>query len=170
MHAVSKTTATLGSALFFVIAPLLLGGVVPWWITGWAFRPAFLGVELTRIVGGVLILTGIPGIVNSFARFALEGLGTPAPIAPPQKLVVTGLYRHVRNPIYIALVGVILGQSLLFGDVRLFWYGALFWLYLHIVVVLFEEPTLKETFGVEYETFRANVSRWIPRLTPWRAA
>jgi protein-S-isoprenylcysteine O-methyltransferase Ste14 len=61
-------------------------------------------------------------------------------------------------------------QALLFGDVRLFWYGALFWLHCHIVVVLYEEPTLKRTFGVEYEAFRANVPRWIPRLTPWSAA
>jgi protein-S-isoprenylcysteine O-methyltransferase Ste14 len=170
MHAVSKTTAILGSALFFAIAPLLLAGFVPWWITGWKFRAALLGVELTRVVGGMLIIAGIPGLVSSFARFALEGLGTPAPIAPPQKLVVTGLYRHVRNPIYIAVVGVILGQAILFGDVRLIWYGALFWLYCHIFVVLYEEPTLKRTFGAEYETFRANVPRWIPRLTPWRAA
>src|SRR5262249_41405751 len=102
MHAMSKATAILGSALFFVIAPLLLGGFVPWWITQWAFRPAFFGVELTRVIGGLLIIAGTPAIVNSFARFALEGLGTPAPIAPPQKLVVTGLYRYVRNPIYIA--------------------------------------------------------------------
>jgi protein-S-isoprenylcysteine O-methyltransferase Ste14 len=169
MHAVSKTTAILGSALFFVIAPLLLGGCVPFWITQWQFHPAFFGVELTRVIGGMMVIAGIPGIVSSFARFALEGLGTPAPIAPPQKLVVTGLYRYVRNPIYIALVAVILGQALLFGDVRVFWYGAGFWLYLHIVVVLYEEPTLKQTFGREYETFRANVPRWTPRLTPWRA-
>jgi protein-S-isoprenylcysteine O-methyltransferase Ste14 len=118
----------------------------------------------------MLIIAGIPGLVDSFARFALEGVGTPAPIAPTQKLVVTGLYRHVRNPIYIAVVSVIFGQALLLGDVRLFWYGALLWLFFHIVVVVSEEPTLKRTFGVEYETFRANVPRWIPRLTPWRAA
>ena len=67
--------------------------------------------------------------MDSFARFALEGLGTPAPIAPPQKLVVTGLYRYVRNPIYIAVVAVIFGQALLFGDWRLLWYGALLWLF-----------------------------------------
>ena len=104
----SKTIAVLGSALFFVIAPLMLAGFVPWWVTQWEFRPAFFGVDLTRILGGILIIVGVPGIVDSFARFALEGLGTPAPIAPPQKLVVTSLYRYVRNPIYIAVVAVIL--------------------------------------------------------------
>jgi protein-S-isoprenylcysteine O-methyltransferase Ste14 len=121
----SKAIAVLGSALFFVIAPLVLAGFVPWWVTQWEFRPAFFGVDLTRILGGILIIVGVPGLVDSFARFALEGLGTPAPIAPTQKLVVTGLYRYVRNPIYIAVVAVIFGQALLFGDWRLLWYGAL---------------------------------------------
>ena len=118
----------------------------------------------------MLIIAGVPGLLDSFARFALEGLGTPAPIAPPQKLVVTGLYRYVRNPIYIAVVAVIFGQALLFGDGRLLWYGALLWVSFHVVVVVFEEPALQQTFDTEYESFRTNVPRWIPRLTPWRAA
>ena len=166
----SKAMAVIGSALFFVIAPLVLAGFVPWWVTQWEFRPAFFGVDLTRILGGILIIVGTPGVVDSFARFALEGLGTPAPIAPPQNLVVTGLYRYVRNPIYIALVAVIFGQALLFGDWRLLWYGGLLWLFFHVWVVMIEEPPLRQTFGMEYEIFRSNVPRWIPRLTPWRAA
>lgn len=164
----SKATSVLGSALFFVVAPLVLAGVIPWSVTQWEFRPALLDVDLTRIVGGILVVAGVPGLVDSFARFALEGLGTPAPIAPTQRLVVTGLYRHVRNPIYIAVVAVILGQALLFGDWRLVWYGALLWLGFHLFVVVYEEPTLKESFGAEYEAFRTNVPRWIPRLTAWR--
>ena len=164
----SKAIAVLGSALFFVIAPLVLAGFIPWWVTHWEFRPAFFGVDLTRILGGILIIVGVPGVVDSFARFALEGLGTPAPIAPPQKLVVTGLYRYVRNPIYIAVAAVIFGQALLFGDWRLLWYGALLWLSFHVWVVMIEEPTLKQTFGTQYASFRTHVPRWIPRLTPWR--
>ena len=166
----SKATAVLGSVLFFVIAPFVLAGLIPWWVTQWEFRPSFFGVGLTRVLGAFLIVVGAPGIVDSFARFALEGLGTPAPIAPPQKLVVTGLYRHLRNPIYFALVAVIFGQAFLFGDPRLLWYGALLWLLFHAWVVMIEEPTLKQTFGAEFERFRSNVPRWIPRLTPWRAA
>jgi protein-S-isoprenylcysteine O-methyltransferase Ste14 len=76
----------------------------------------------------------------------------------------------VRNPIYIAVVAVIIGQALLFGDWRLLWYGALLWLSFHVFVVVYEDPTLKQTFGTEYERFRTNVPRWIPRLTPWRTA
>jgi len=167
---VPKAIAILGSALFFVVAPLLLAGFVPWWITRWQFRPAFFGQELTRAIGVMLIIAGVPALIDSFARFALQGVGTPAPIAPTRRLVVTGLYRYVRNPIYVAVVAVILGQALLFGDGRLLWYGALFWLACHVFVVVYEEPTLERTFGAEYAAFRANVPRWMPRLTPWQAA
>ena len=99
----SKAMSILGSVLFFVAAPVVVAGLVPWWIMRWEFQPAFLGFEVTRVIGVMLIIAGIPGLVDSFARFALQGLGTPAPIAPTQNLVVTGLYRYVRNPIYIAL-------------------------------------------------------------------
>ena len=163
-----RLSAVLGSALFFVVAPLVLAGFVPWWITHWEFRPAFFGFELIRAIGLMLIIAGVPGVVDSFARFALQGLGTPAPIAPTQKLVVTGLYRYVRNPIYVGVAAVIFGQALLLGDWRLLWYAALLWLFFHVFVLVYEEPTLKQTFGAQYEDFRANVPRWIPRMTPWR--
>ena len=163
-----KTIAVLGSALFFAVAPSSVAGLVPWWITRWEFRPPFFDLDATRAVGILLIVAGLPGLVDSFARFALQGLGTPAPIAPTQNLVVTGLYRYVRNPIYVALVAVILGQALLFGDWRLFLYGALVFVAFHIFVLAYEEPTLRESYGAEYETYRANVPRWLPRLTPWR--
>ena len=78
----SKITAVLGSALFFVVAPAMLAGVIPWLITHWEFRPPFLAVEATRLAGVAFIVAGVPGLLDSFARFALEGLGTPAPIAP----------------------------------------------------------------------------------------
>ena len=165
-----RVSAVLGSALFFMVAPCVLAGLIPWLMTRWEFRPAFFGLEGARSVGVLLILVGLPGLVDSFARFALQGLGTPAPVAPTKNLVVTGLYRHVRNPIYVAVVAIILGQALLFGDWRLLWYGALLWLGFHLFVVVYEEPTLKQTFGLEYETFRVNVPRWIPRLTPWPPA
>jgi protein-S-isoprenylcysteine O-methyltransferase Ste14 len=169
-RAVRKTIAVLGSALFFAVAPSSVAGLVPWWITRWEFRPPFFDLDATRAVGILLIVAGLPGLVDSFARFALQGLGTPAPIAPTQNLVVTGLYRYVRNPIYVALVAVILGQAVLFGDQRLLGYGAFLWLAFHIFVLAYEEPTLRETYGAEYQEYRTNVPRWIPRLTPWRAA
>ena len=162
------TKAILGSALFFVAVPSVVAGLIPWWITHWEFLPPFLGLQATRAVGIVLILAGLPGLVDSFARFALQGLGTPAPIAPTENLVVTGLYRYVRNPMYVAVVAVILGQAILFGDWRLLVYGGLMWLAFHTFVLTYEEPALAERHGSQYADFRANVPRWIPRLSPWR--
>jgi protein-S-isoprenylcysteine O-methyltransferase Ste14 len=83
--------------------------------------------------------------------------------------VVTGLYRYMCNPMYVAVVAIILGQAVLFGDWRLIVYSALLWVAFHVFVVAFEEPTLAQKFGREYEAFRANVRRWIPRMTPWHA-
>ena len=167
--ATQRAIAALGSAVFFVVAPFTLAGLVPWSITGWQLQPPFLGLELTRGLGAIMILAGVPGLVDAFGRFALQGLGTPAPIAPPRNLVVTGLYRYVRNPIFVAVVAIILGQAMLMGDWRLVVYGALLWLFFHVWVVAIEEPTLEQTFGTEYEAFRAAVPRWIPRVTPWRS-
>jgi len=163
---VQRPAAIFGSALFFLVAPFTLAGLVPWWISHWEFRPPLLGTDLSRILGICLIVVGLPGIVDSFGRFAMQGLGTPAPIAPTQKLVVTGLYRYVRNPMYVAVLSIIVGQALLFGDLRLLGYGAAFWFACHVFVIAYEEPTLARTFGAEYETYRTNVPRWLPRLTP----
>jgi protein-S-isoprenylcysteine O-methyltransferase Ste14 len=164
----ARTVAVLGSAAFFVVAPCTLAGLIPWWITGWQLQPPFLGLELTRGIGAIMILAGVPVLVDAFARFALQGLGTPAPIAPPRNLVVTGLYRYVRNPIFVALIAIILGQAVLMGDWRLIVYGALLWFAFHVQVVAYEEPTLEQTFGIEYKAFRAAVPRWIPRMTAWQ--
>ena len=164
-----RSAAVIGTVIFFLFVPCVLAGVVPWWISRWEFKLSFLGVELMQFVGAALILAGVTGLVDSFARFALQGLGTPAPIAPTQHLVVTGLYRYVRNPIYVAVTAVIFGQAVLFGDWRLFRLRrgllapsstCLSWGY--------EEPTLEGSFGAEYEAFRINVPRWIPRLTAWQ--
>jgi hypothetical protein len=84
-----KVSAVLGSAPFFVVAPCVLAGLIPWWMTRWEFQPTLLGLEVTRAIGVLLILVGLPGLVDSFARFALQGLGTPAPVAPTKNLVVT---------------------------------------------------------------------------------
>jgi protein-S-isoprenylcysteine O-methyltransferase Ste14 len=163
-----RIPAILGSALFFVIAPCTVAGLIPWWISRWQLHPPFFGLPAVRIAGAVLILAGLPVLVDSFARFALEGLGTPAPVFPTKHLVVTGWYRYVRNPMYVAVFSAIIGQALIFGNVTLLEYGALVGLFFHIFVLAYEEPTMRATFGEEYQQFCANVPRWIPRLTPWR--
>jgi len=128
----------------------------------------FLQEEWSRAVGIVLLLLGLVPLVNSFWRFATEGLGTPAPVAPPGHLIVTGFYRHVRNPMYAGLVAIILGQALLFADRNLLWYAAIIWLGCHLFVVCHEEPAMRRSFGEQYQAFRDHVPRWIPRLRGWR--
>jgi protein-S-isoprenylcysteine O-methyltransferase Ste14 len=110
----------------------------------------------------------LPILLDSFARFALQGLGTPAPVMPPKRLVVTGFYRYVRNPMYVAVTALIAGQGLLFGSVTVLEYGAIVWAGFFLFVVVYEEPVLGEQFADEYKRYRANVRRWLPRITPWR--
>ncbi len=162
-----KLGAVLGSAVFLVIAPGTLAGFLPWWITGRGSQIAVLAWPW-RALGWLLVAAGGMVLLDSFTRFALQGLGTPAPVFPTKHLVVTGLYRFVRNPMYVAVVALILGQSLLFGSVSLLWYGCVVWLGFHLFVLLYEEPTLRATYGDEYLEFCSHVRRWIPRVTPWR--
>ena len=164
----SKALAIAGSALFLVIAPGFVAGLVPWWISHWRIEAPFFGTPLFRFIGGLLVVPGIIGLLDSFARFALRGLGTPAPVFPTKHLVVSGLYRHVRNPMYVAVVMTLLGQGLIFGSVALLEYGAVVWLLFHLFVLTYEEPKLRRSFPSDYQSFCAEVPRWIPRLTPWR--
>jgi len=163
-----RAAAVVGSVLFLVVAPGTLVVLVPFWISGWRVAPPLVGFVGFRVLGALLMAAGLPVLLDSFARFALEGLGTPAPIAPPERLVVTGLYRHVRNPIYVAVTSLIVGQALFFGDVRLLEYGLGVWAFFHFWVLGLEEPGLRAKFGAEYLDFCAHVRRWIPRLKPWR--
>jgi protein-S-isoprenylcysteine O-methyltransferase Ste14 len=162
-----KPLAILGSFVFLLLAPGVVAGLVPWWISGWRMQPPFLGLALFRVVGVGLIAVGTPLVLDSFTRFALEGLGTPAPVLPTEHLVVTGLYRYVRNPMYVGVLWIIVGQGLLWGNARVLGYGIIVWLAFHLFVIAYEEPTLRRTFGHQYERFCANVPRWIPRRRPW---
>jgi protein-S-isoprenylcysteine O-methyltransferase Ste14 len=156
-----RAFAIFGSALFLVLAPGTVAGLVPWWISQWRFERHWLSLQ---IAGAVLLMLGALVLLDSFARFAIKGLGTPAPVFPTRHLVITGLYRYVRNPMYVAVVALILGQGLIFGNVRVLEYGALIWLAFHLFVIGYEEPTLRASFGPEYEAFCRTVPRWIPRL------
>ena len=158
--------AILGSSIFLVVAPGVLAVYIPWRVCHWHLGPPLLGSFLLRMIGVLMIAAGLPVLLDSFARFAVEGLGTPAPVAPPQHLVVTSFYRYVRNPMYVAVSLLIFGQGLLFGSFPLLEYGLVVWLAFFAFVVLYEEPALQKKFGKEYEEFCARVPRWIPRVKP----
>lgn len=161
-----RTETLVGSAAFFVVAPGTIAGLLPWLITHWRFgADASFGVGA---VGVVLILAGLAMLIECFARFALKGRGTPAPIAAPKELVITGLYARLRNPMYVAVSMIILGQALLFASAALIAYGIAIWFAFLMFVLYYEEPHLKTAFGDAYDAYAAAVPRWIPRLTAWR--
>jgi protein-S-isoprenylcysteine O-methyltransferase Ste14 len=162
--------AIIGSMVFLGIAPGTVAGLAPWWISHWRMQEPLFGLEGLRWTGIGLVLVGAAVIIESFARFAWRGLGTPAPVFPAKRLVVTGLYRHIRNPMYCTVTGMILGEGLLLGDARLLGYGATVWLLFHAFVLAYEEPTLRRTYGSDYETFCAAVPRWLPRLQSRRGS
>jgi protein-S-isoprenylcysteine O-methyltransferase Ste14 len=165
-----RALALLGTAVFLVLAPGFFVVLVPYWISRWRIQPPLLGFTEFRLLGVLLMAAALPVLLESFARFALQGLGTPAPVFPTQHLIVKGFYRYVRNPMYVAVVSMVLGQGLLFGNVHVLVYGSSAWLVTFSFVLTYEEPTLRRTFGAEYDAYRANVPRWIPRLTPWRSS
>lgn len=160
-----RTSAAAGSSVFLALAPGVVAGLVPWALTGWEAGGWWLPL---RIVGAALALAGAAWVVAAFVRFAVDGLGTPAPVAPPARLVVSGPYRHVRNPMYVAVVAAVVGQALLFGSVALLVYAAALAAAFAAFVRRYEEPRLRRRFGADYDAYRAAVPRWLPRVRPWR--
>ena len=117
-----------------------------------------------RWTGLLLIAAGLIVILEAFARFAWDGLGTPAPVAPTRTLVVSGFYRFVRNPMYLAVTAMILGQAVLFASSGVALYGVVIAAAFLAFVRLYEEPTLREAYGEAYIAYCAATPRWIPRF------
>jgi protein-S-isoprenylcysteine O-methyltransferase Ste14 len=160
---VRRPAAAAGSALFFAAAPALVAGALPFVLTGWEVDAKWW-LPL-RALGALLLVLAAGVLVSAFARFVVEGLGTPAPIAPTEHLVVGGLYRHVRNVMYLAVTAAILGQALILGSVVLLVYAAVAWGVTAAFVHYYEEPTLARRYGAQYEAYRRAVPAWIPRLS-----
>jgi protein-S-isoprenylcysteine O-methyltransferase Ste14 len=163
MNPVRTVRAAVGSLVFLVVAPGVAAGVVPWLLTRWRVREPLQHWLPLRVVGAILLAGGIVVLLQAFVRFAFEGLGTPAPIAPTERLVVRGLYRHVRNPMYLAVTAMIVGQALVLGRLILLPYALLFVVAAVSFVHWYEEPTLRRQFGDEYEAYRDAVPGWWPR-------
>lgn len=158
--------AVIGTLVFAAFGPPIIYALVPYWLTRWRFNEPFLGSELTRWAGVAMILVALPFFIEFFVRFVREGHGTPAPVAPTARLVVGGTYRYVRNPAYVCVIALILGQALLFGSTRLLAYAGFVWVAFHVFVILYEEPTLRRQFDGDYEQYCREVPRWIPRTSP----
>ena len=165
-----RPTAAVGSAVFFLAAPGVVAGLIPWLLTRWQAREPLPYWAPMRVLGGILLVAGLIALIRAFVRFVMEGIGTPAPIAAPERLVVGGVYRYVRNPMYVAVLAAIVGQGLLLGRLGLLLYAAAAWLLVAAFVRWYEEPTLTRRFGEDYETYRRAVPAWWPRLRPWAPA
>jgi protein-S-isoprenylcysteine O-methyltransferase Ste14 len=166
---VRKARAAVGSLVFLVLVPGVVAGLVPWWLTGWRFQnPLPYWVPL-RVGGLILLAAGVVVLLQAFVRFVIEGLGTPAPVAPTERLVVGGLYRYVRNPMYLAVAAIVMGQALALGQPILLLYAGAFAVAVAAFVHWYEEPTLRRRFGDQYEAYRRAVPAWWPRRDPWDA-
>jgi protein-S-isoprenylcysteine O-methyltransferase Ste14 len=164
-----RSAAGVATAVFFIVGPGVVAGLVPWLISGWQVRGPMSPFAIVRIaIGGLLLVLAIVVLVRAFARFVMEGRGTPAPIAPPERLVVGGEYRFVRNPMYVALIMAVLGQAMIFGSLGLLVYALGMWAITTAFVRWYEEPVLLKRYGDEYERYRQAVRAWVPRLHPWQ--
>lgn len=150
----------LGSAAFVLFGgPTIVAGLVPWVLTRWdAADPPTFG----RVAGLALMAVGTALVLETTARFALHGRGTPAPFAAPARFVASGSYRLVRNPMYVGVLALIVGQALLLDREVLLLWAAVAALLFHVFVLLHEEPALRRRFGSDYDEYAERVGRWLP--------
>jgi protein-S-isoprenylcysteine O-methyltransferase Ste14 len=136
-------------------------------LTHWRAGEPFPGKITLQGLGALTVATATIVLVTAFVRFVIEGLGTPAPIAPTEELVVGGLYRYVRNPMYLAVIGIVVGQALILGRPVLLGYAATIGFAMAVFVRAYEEPALARQFADQYECYRRHVPRWWPRMRAW---
>ena len=164
---IRRPAAAIGSAVFFLVGPGIVVGLIPWLLTSWQVCEPVTYWAPMRVLGVILLGAGLITLIVALVRFVVEGLGTPAPIAAPERLVVGGLYRYVRNPMYVAILAALVGQALLLGQLGLLLYAAALGLISVAFVRWYEEPALTRRFGADYEAYRRAVPAWWPRLRPW---
>jgi protein-S-isoprenylcysteine O-methyltransferase Ste14 len=157
----ARLRAAAGSVVFLAVAPGMVAGLIPWLLTDWesSHPPVVLGC-----IGAAMVVVGAVVLLHAFARFVVDGIGTPAPVAPTEQLVVRGPYRYVRNPMYLAVGTVIGGQALLLGQAVLIAYLGAYALAVEAFVRLYEEPSLAGRYGAEYDRYVRAVPRWLPSL------
>lgn len=153
----------LKTILFTIVVPGTVAGLVPYWILDGSRSLTEGPLEW---LGAICFLLGASIYFRCAWEFAVRGMGTPAPIAPTKYLVTTGLHRYIRNPMYIGVFLVILGEAAGCRSLHLVEYAAAMLLTAHLFILFYEEPTLMRQFGKSYEDYKRRVPRWIPRLPP----
>jgi protein-S-isoprenylcysteine O-methyltransferase Ste14 len=164
-----RSVAAASSAAWFVAVGGTFGCLLPYLGHEWHFHRPLPFWIVAQVVGGVLICAGLLPVVASFVEFN-KADGTPIPVASPPRLVVSGFYRNVRNPIYVGFLAILVGEVLLFGSSGLLEYTAVAWCIGAAAVRWYEEPVLARKFGAEYQAYRHAVPAWLPRLHPWTPA
>ncbi|MEO8348450.1 MAG: isoprenylcysteine carboxylmethyltransferase family protein [Acidobacteriota bacterium] len=155
---------TLRALFFTILMPGTVVVVIPSMLLRREAPAGPFAFQPLRLQGLILLVVGAAALFWCIRDFAVSGRGTLAPVDPPRRLVRVGLYRYVRNPMYVAVITTLVGEALFFGSRTLAIYAGFAWLVFHLFVLLYEEPRLRELFGTDYVTYRALVPRWIPRL------
>jgi len=161
-----RSTAAAVSVAWGVALGGTFACLLPYLLGYWHFHRPLPYWAVAQAAGVLLIGAGLVPIVQSFVDFT-KADGTPVPAAAPPRLVVSGFYRYVRNPIYGGFLVSLVGQALLFGSLGLLKYAAVAWCIGAAAVHWYEEPTLARKFGAEYQDYRRAVRAWIPRRHPW---
>jgi protein-S-isoprenylcysteine O-methyltransferase Ste14 len=153
----------LRALLFTLVAPTTLGVLLPWWVASHAL-PEDWGIW--RHLGWPAVVAGTAGYLWCVRDFVVRGRGTPNPLDPPRRFVASGLYRHVRNPMYVSVGLVVAGEAALWQSRIVLLVLLVLWPLFHLFVTLYEEPHLRAVFGPEYVDYLHRVPRWVPRLRP----
>jgi protein-S-isoprenylcysteine O-methyltransferase Ste14 len=157
------TALKIKTALFILFVPGSVLVAVPLWLI-LPGEPARFDPGPLRWLAVPLWITGVLVLCWCAVDFVRKGHGTPAPLEPPKELVAEGLYRYVRNPMYVGVLLTAAGHAVWFGSLYLAVYALVLWLAFHIFVLAYEEPHLRQTFGAAYEDYSRRVPRWIPKF------
>jgi protein-S-isoprenylcysteine O-methyltransferase Ste14 len=161
-----RSAVVVTSVLWFVLTAGVGAVLVPWWLTGWRAQYPLPYWRVAQAVGVLLIVAGLVSPLHAFVQFVRAG-GTPMPGAMTTRLVVNGLNRYVRNPIYLGAVTIFVGEALLLGRLSVLLYAVAAWVGVAAFVRWYEEPALARRFGADYEVYRQAVPAWLPRRHPW---
>jgi protein-S-isoprenylcysteine O-methyltransferase Ste14 len=163
----SARRSVVVSVLFTLFGgPGLVLVYLPWLFT--RFRLPSQQPPAQTIAAILLIVIGLIPLFESIVRFVVKGRGTLVPAVPTERLVISGLYRYVRNPMYVGVITALVGEALLFRSRHMLVYALIVFAIMHLFVCLYEEPRLAGTYGDPYPAYKSAVPRWLPRLSPWR--
>lgn len=154
----------LRSIFFTILQPGTVAVLIPYWLISSRSGSVLTSHQPLRYLGLPLIAIGAATLLWCIWDFFASGRGTISPIDPPKHLVVRGLYRYVRNPMYVAVVTILVGEAIFFRSWPVLIEAGVFFILANLFILLYEEPTLQRTFGDSYEEYKQSTGRWIPKL------